>query len=203
MPKNTQLQRQEIRQQIRTKRRDLSAQEQTLAGEQLLAKLITHPKVKTAKNIAIFLSQDGEINTEPFILWCWQQGITVTLPVIHPFNLNHLLFLRYQATSTMVNNSFNIAEPQLRCPDIVPLMDIDVIFTPLVAFDNKGERLGMGGGFYDRTLALWHKGNASFQKLYPIGIAHDCQQVDKIPTEPWDIPIPEIITPNQTVSNKI
>jgi 5-formyltetrahydrofolate cyclo-ligase len=60
-----------------------------------------------------------------------------------------------------------------------------------VAFDETGARLGMGGGFYDRTLTHWQKINT-----YPIGIAHDCQRVESVPIESWDIPLPEIITPN-------
>jgi 5-formyltetrahydrofolate cyclo-ligase len=60
----------------------------------------------------------------------------------------------------------------------------------------------MGGGFYDRTLAHWYRNVSQHKKsnLHPIGVAHDCQLVDSIPTESWDIPIPEIITPTQTIS---
>ena len=63
----------------------------------------------------------------------------------------------------------------------------------------------MGGGFYDRTLASWYKkyknaSQTSITKPYPIGLAHDCQQVDSIPNECWDIPIPLIITPSQKIN---
>lgn len=60
-----------------------------------------------------------------------------------------------------------------------------MMFIPLVAFDEKGERLGMGGGFYDRTLAGWQK-----KGFYPVGLAHDCQQVDELPAAQWDVPLP-------------
>ena len=96
-------------------------------------------------------------------------------------------------------NQYGISEPKLDVTAIKQVDNIDIMFTPLVAFDNKGNRLGMGGGFYDRTLARWHK---EFQtnkstKPYPIGLAHDCQHLPEIPSELWDIPLPEIITPNQ------
>jgi 5-formyltetrahydrofolate cyclo-ligase len=77
---------------------------------------------------------------------------------------------------------------------IVPKHEIDIIFTPLVAFDAEGNRLGMGGGFYDRTLENWQQTGRPF----PVGLAHDCQQVEMIPTEIWDIPLPALITPSRS-----
>lgn len=70
---------------------------------------------------------------------------------------------------------------------------LDVVITPLVAFDITGNRMGMGGGYYDRTLANWR----TDQRPLPIGYAHDCQQVDKLAKQHWDIPLPYIITPTQ------
>ena len=73
----------------------------------------------------------------------------------------------------------------------MPSQQLDIIFTPLVAFDDSGNRLGMGGGFYDRTLAgLANKIN----NTAIIGLAYDQQQVDQLPLEAWDIPLPRIIT---------
>ena len=67
---------------------------------------------------------------------------------------------------------------------------------PLVGFDNKGNRLGMGGGFYDRTLANLDR--LSYRPLL-IGVAHDCQQADALPVMQWDIPLNAIVTPTQTI----
>ena len=122
------------------------------------------------------------------------EQIAVCLPVLHPFSKGHLLFLDYQPDTPMSRNQFGIAEPELNCQRIVLKSAIDIIFTPLVAFDSQGNRLGMGGGFYDRTLNGWHH-----QRLgpYPIGLAHDCQQVAHVPIESWDVPLPEILTPTR------
>ncbi len=68
-----------------------------------------------------------------------------------------------------------------------------MLVTPLVAFDRAGQRLGMGGGFYDRTLQHWRD-----HGFFPVGYAHDCQQVERLPVEEWDIPLPAVITPTQT-----
>ena len=157
-----------------------------------------------AKRIALYLANDNELDAISFIHWCWQQNKEIYLPVLHPFHSGHLLFLRYQQDTLMTKNKYGILEPVLDITQVCPINQLDILFTPLVAFDNSGARLGMGGGFYDRTLANWHKEQTTalvkikIIKPYPIGIAHDCQQVASIPTEVWDIPLPEIITPSKS-----
>lgn len=90
----------------------------------------------------------------------------------------------------LVCNHFNILEPQLELRGVLPLGELDVMLMPVVAFDDTGQRLGVGSSFYDRTLHHWRRGAP-----YPIGLARDCQQVAQLPTEHWDIPLPEILTP--------
>jgi 5-formyltetrahydrofolate cyclo-ligase len=94
----------------------------------------------------------------------------------------------------MTYNKFGILEPKLDQTLVKPVKELDLICTPLVAFDSHGHRLGMGGGYYDRTLAHWFKTGEGAQ---PMGLAHDCQHVEQLPTEAWDIPLPKIITPSQ------
>ena len=186
--------RQQIRQVIRSRRQQISPEQQTSASQILIEQFKQHPLISRAERIALYLATDGELDTSPVIEWCWQQHIAVCLPVLHPFSKGHLLFLHFTTDSPMSTNRFGIIEPQLNCQQIVPLSSIDIICTPLVAFDQQGNRLGMGGGFYDRTLTQWHH-----QRLgpYPIGLAHDCQEVDSVPTEHWDVPLPEILTPTR------
>ncbi|MCI2283502.1 5-formyltetrahydrofolate cyclo-ligase [Colwellia sp. MSW7] len=177
---------------VRTRRQTLSLEEQQQASDRLIQHLSTHPKVNSAQTIALYLANDGELNPTPFIEWCWQHNKRVYLPVLHPFCSGHLLFLLFERNTPMVKNIYGIEEPTLNVTKVCPLAQLDVLCTPLVAFDAAGARLGMGGGFYDRTLTNWQQ-----HHVYPIGIAHDCQQVKKIPVEHWDIPLPEIITPSQ------
>jgi 5-formyltetrahydrofolate cyclo-ligase len=189
--------RNNIRQEIRGKRSELSDLSQQEQAVLLRENLIEQTEVIHAKKIAIYLANDGELNTQPFINWCWQNEISVYLPVIHPFSKGHLLFLKYTNTSTLILNKYGISEPKLDVRNIITVDKLDIIFTPLVAFDQRGNRLGMGGGFYDRTLSTWY---IQYQqnkqtKPVPIGLAHDCQKVKKIPIQTWDIPLPKIITP--------
>jgi 5-formyltetrahydrofolate cyclo-ligase len=184
--------RSQLRKEARQRRNSLSVTEQDNAAIYLTKRLSAHRKIQQAQRIAIYLNNDGELSTTKFIDWCWQQNKHVYLPVLHPFSQGNLLFLHYQQDTKLVANIYGILEPKLDVTKVCPLEQLDVICTPLVAFDNSGARLGMGGGFYDRSLARWQQ-----TKLYPLGLAHDCQQVEKVPIESWDIPLPEIITPNK------
>ena len=181
-----------MRQTVRQRRRQLSLQEQQQAPQQVCAHLDNIRRLHYAKNIAIFLSFDGELNTQPLIERFWQQGKSVYLPVIHPFSLGNLLFLSYTPQTELIAHAFGLKQPCLDVRQVIPIAELDIIFTPLVAFDRRGNRLGMGSGYYDRTLNNWQQKN-----IYPIGLAHDCQQVENIENEEWDIPLPEIITPSK------
>ncbi len=190
--------RSELRNIVRTRRQQLSPSFQKQASQLLKLQLTKHPKIINAKRIAFYLANDGELNPNEFIQWCWQQDKEVYLPVFHPFTKRNLLFIRYEKHTKLIKNYFGIYQPKLDVTKVCPVINIDVVCTPLVAFDKSGARLGMGGGYYDRTLAAWHEqhlANKAQDIMHPIGIAHDCQQVDSIPMECWDIPLPEIITP--------
>lgn len=186
--------KQQLRRHIRTCRKQLTQFQQDDAATQLAERLLQQVKQYHAKRVALFLSMDGEINTGPAIDALWQMDIAVYLPVIHPFNHKTLLFIRYQPDTPLNRSHLGMLEPQLNCQQVCPLDQLDILFTPLVAFDAKGNRLGMGGGFYDRTLAGHYQHQRSQPQVF--GLAHDCQQVDSIPVEPWDIPLAQIITPS-------
>ncbi|MBC8949691.1 MULTISPECIES: 5-formyltetrahydrofolate cyclo-ligase [Xenorhabdus] len=184
--------RKSIRKKIRQLRQNLSPEQQLQFAQQAVKQAIAHPKIQQADKVALYLSFDGELDTRPLMQQLWQQNKQVYLPILHPFSRNHLLFLRYCADTPLIRNRFNIEEPQLDIRQVLPISELDVMFIPLVAFDCTGQRLGMGGGFYDRTLAKWQQ-----QNFYPIGLAHNLQLVEKLPSESWDIPLPEIITPEK------
>lgn len=162
----------------------------------ITSKIELQDSYKNAKHIAIYLTNDGEIGTRDFIELAWSDRKYIYLPVIHPFSKHHLLFVRYQPETVLVKNRFGIPEP-IPTPSSLCLMEqLDIVFTPLVAFDKTGARMGMGGGFYDRTLASLQSTNPDCQI---IGLAHDCQEVEHIDQQPWDIPLHQIITPSRHI----
>ncbi len=191
--------RAQIRAKIRNTRKNLSNNQQIIAAQSLKMNFIQHLKSENttnSKHIAIYLSNDGELDTSLLIKELWNLNHVVYLPIIHPFNGANLLFQRYEKNSPMRANRYGILEPKLNCSQICPLPALDYLLMPLVAFDKQGNRLGMGGGFYDRTLARLHEQN--WQKPQLIGLAHECQKVDALPIESWDVPLKTIITPDKT-----
>ncbi|GAA6186244.1 MULTISPECIES: 5-formyltetrahydrofolate cyclo-ligase [Alteromonadaceae] len=186
-----------LRKQFRQLRRNLSAEQQKLASRDALQTVIKHQILEHANHIALYLDQDGELSCTDIIDWCWQNGKTTYLPVLDPSRENYLIFIRYAADTKMRKNRFNIPEPVISSSQVKAVPQLDCIFLPLVAFDETGNRLGMGGGFYDRTLA---EITSSPVKPQLIGYAHDCQQASNLSTESWDIPVHKIVTPSRVIS---
>lgn len=184
--------RQDIRTHVRHLRRGLSDQQQQEAAVLAAEHAMVFAPLQQAQNIAIFLSVDGELNTRPLIAQLWRAKKRVYLPVLHPFSPGQLLFLRYEPDTPLVISRLRIPEPPLDIRHLLPLSQLDLLFVPLVAFDSQGQRLGMGGGFYDRTLQNWQQ-----HGFLPVGLAHDCQHTDKLPAASWDIPLPAVITPSK------
>ena len=193
--------RAQIRKSVREMRNNLSKKQQLLAAQSLKMNFIQQLKANKPnkkEHIAIYLVNDGELDTSLLINELWNLNHDVYLPIIHPFNGANLLFQRYEKNSPMKANRYGILEPKLNCSEICPLPALDYLLMPLVAFDKQGNRLGMGGGFYDRTLARLHE--QDWQKPQLIGLAHECQKVERLPIESWDVPLKTIITPDKIYS---
>ncbi|MDR8522638.1 5-formyltetrahydrofolate cyclo-ligase [Shewanella fidelis] len=184
--------RKELRQQIRQARRSLKEEQQTHYAQTAAKLAVAHLCQLKARRVAVYLTNDGELDTKPLIEALWQAGIEVYLPRLHPFSVGNLIFLRYDKNTQLQQNSLNIWEPKLDITQMILAHELDVVITPLVAFDKQGNRMGMGGGYYDRTLANWQ----TVGRPMPIGYAHDCQQVDSLPCEHWDVPLPVIVSPS-------
>jgi len=188
--------RQAIRSHVRAVRRSLSDSQQSSFASSSAKLMLAEITALKAKHVALYLSNDGELDTQPLIHALWEMGVMVYLPHLHPFCEGNLLFFAYTPTTLLVQNALKIWEPKLDIIKMKLAHQLDVVVTPLVAFDNAGARMGMGGGFYDRTLANWqHRG-----KPYPIGFAHDCQQVEALASEHWDVPLPMIVTPTRVLT---
>ena len=184
--------RQQFRKQLLAARQALSTAEREAAAQQVSQRLLALPELQQSTTVGSYYSVRAELPTHALNQQLQLQH-RLALPVLHPISLQHLLFLKVHPQTRWQANTYNIPEPQLRCPDIVPLSALRVLLVPLVGFDAQGNRLGMGGGFYDRTLAAWHQG--LLPDLQPIGLAFDCQYVEALPHAPWDVPLPRVITP--------
>lgn len=184
--------RAELRKQLRQRRCALSASEQRIAAQKLSHNLLHFQSLYRARHIAVYLPNDGEISPANYIIAARKRGTQFYLPVLHPFLHGRMVFSPYNEDTQLYPNRFGIPEPAFSERKVRPAWALDAVLLPLVGFDHFGERLGMGGGFYDRTFAFSRRLPGLSPKL--IGLAHSCQQVERLPAAPWDIPLHSVMT---------
>ncbi|MEJ2141129.1 MAG: 5-formyltetrahydrofolate cyclo-ligase [Gammaproteobacteria bacterium] len=172
--------RNETRQQIRQKRRALSLEQRQQASSALITHIAASRLYQNSKRIAFYLPNEGEMDITPLITLAWAQRKQCYLPVLGLRNSRKMWFTPYQPETSLIPNRFGIPEPQHRHSDrLFKAQNLDLILMPLVAFDMHGNRLGMGGGFYDRTLQfLLHR--HSWKKPRLIGTAYAFQKVSEM-----------------------
>lgn len=176
-----------LRIELRRRRRQLKAGQQALAAQKLLLRLSRSHWLRQAQHIACYWPSDGEISPLPLITILRARGKQVYLPVLDSRE-NRLYFRLYRRGDKLRPNRFGIPEPPAVNPSR-PVQALDLVLMPLVGFDGQGNRLGMGGGFYDRTLAGL---NAQGPKL--IGLAHSIQRAEGLRAAHWDVPLHQIAT---------
>ncbi len=183
--------RRALRQFLKSARAKLSPAAHHTEADALVMNFIQAFDLSQHTHIGIYLSTSNELQTGPLIQALWRLGKQVYVPVLHPFSPGHLLFLHYEENSPMTHNRYGILEPQLDCSKVMPVNQLDLLTIPLVGFDEQGNRLGMGGGYYDRTLCQLDR-----QTLKVIGLALDCQKAPQIPVAAWDQPLDGVLTPH-------
>jgi len=184
-----------IRKKIRRRRQALDqhyCHQSAIAACKLLTRL---PRFRIARNIAMYIPADGELDPLPVLQLAANMGKKCYLPVLHPMQ-QKLWFAPWQAGEPLGTNRFGIPEPKLLHGDMTPPWALDLVLTPLVAFDRHGTRLGMGGGYYDRSFA-YMKRRQYFRKPILIGYGYEFQHLKKLSRNQWDIPIHMAITEQQ------
>lgn len=191
-PKQTRKQaRQQIRLRLRQQRAALPTHKRRSAACALARRLNGYLPFRRARHIGSYLAHAGELDTLPALRRHHCRGQTLYLPAISHAPSMKMTMRRWSESEQMLTNQYGIGEPQRSKQRSRPLWALDVLLIPLVAFDRDGNRLGMGGGYYDRLLAsLAHR--PSRPRL--IGIGYRFQEVDRVPAEPWDMPLDLTLT---------
>lgn len=186
-----------LRQALRECRRSLSGRSQR-THSRLVARLLRREiRFRRARRIAAYWPADGELDPGPVLNDALRDGKAIYLPVlgrsIGDRTRVKLRFVRWTTSETMHPNRFGIPEPTRRGRHIRPARHLDLILVPLVGFDSACNRIGMGGGYYDRTLA-YLKARRFWRRPRLIGVAHECQRIETIETRPWDVPLDAVVT---------
>jgi 5-formyltetrahydrofolate cyclo-ligase len=133
--------------------------------------------------IASFKPQHAEINPKYLEEALMMLGHQIVWPRVEG---EHLRFFANDDVPAFVRGAYGLMEPGPKASEKTP----SVILVPLLGFDDRGNRLGQGGGYYDRTLERLN------ERVLAIGVAWDCQQLSEIPVEPHDMPLAGVISPS-------
>ncbi len=158
----------------------------------VLARLAKLPLLRQSSYVSGYRATRGELDIDAALILLREASVIVTVPRVVG---EYLQFVAWDPEAETSVGSFGIEEPT--GARTVPLDAHDVVLAPLVAFDRQGHRLGQGGGYYDRALA----GTGSNRPVF-IGVAHSFQEVDAIPTEPWDVPLDAVVTEDGVIEFK-
>lgn len=182
-----------IRSSIKQKRTALTADVRLRYSESIANHLLITEEFIQARHIAYYIAVNGEADPEPLITKSAASDKTFYLPVVHNGDEVGLNFVKVDSTTDFKTNQFSIPEPVHCAEDEIQPHQLDLIVTPLVSFDDHGNRIGMGGGFYDRTFAFKLGGGANCKPLL-IGYAYDFQRSANIQSEVWDVALDGIVT---------
>lgn len=187
------LSRPQLRRMLRKARRALTPSEQCQAALGLYRQLAQHPLFRRAKHISLYLPTDGEIDPRLLLRAAQRRGKATYLPVLSAWPRTKMVFQRVRPGDKLSPNRFGILEPRVNVHQQRKVWALDLVLLPLVGFDSEGGRLGMGGGFYDRSLAYLAR-RKCWRKPTLLGLAHECQQVDRLAQASWDVPLAGTVT---------
>ncbi|MDA8129560.1 MAG: 5-formyltetrahydrofolate cyclo-ligase [Betaproteobacteria bacterium] len=179
-----------LRRQLKAARNAHKPAARRQAARAALRLALRHGLLLRSQRIGFYLAQGGEFDVHPLLDQALAMQRACYLPVL-PRRGRVMRFGRMDSTTRMKANRYGIPEPL----DAKPLRarQLDLLLMPLVGFDKHGYRLGMGGGYYDATLAFMRH-RRLWRKPLLVGIAYECQRVDALPHDPWDMPLDAVLT---------
>jgi 5-formyltetrahydrofolate cyclo-ligase len=187
---------------------ELTPSRRRAASTALAQKLANLPALRQARTLMAFLSLPTEIDTWPIIRWAWGEGKRVAIPRIEPGAPGCETPMGERTMVAVLLAPADVAAAEghpavragplgiLDAPDapVVPPAEIDVVLAPCQAVDRSGNRLGKGGGFYDRFL-----GDPNLRAARIVVAFHE-QVLDEIPTADWDRRVPMIVTDTEILT---
>ena len=193
-------QRKQLRDSLRHLRNNLLITEQKAASKAVYDLVSKQDFFTSANHLAFYLSFDGELNPKPILEKAMEENKSCYLPVISRNNQHEISFRLFEEDTSLKENKWGIQEPSKLRPPISPI-DLEVVFVPLVGFDEKCFRLGMGKGFYDKAFNF--KNQSLVAKPLLVGLAYECQRVQKVPIESWDVRLDLVVTAERIYRSNI
>ncbi len=170
-------------------RRSLSSDDRQVASEIICKKFLRSNLFFSANRIGVYLSTWDEVDTDEIILRSWRAKKQIFAPAID--DRNRLQFCALRPDSRIETRAFGIFEPVNE--ERIDSRQLDIVITPLAAFDKNRHRVGMGSGYYDRCFHYQNR-FGFWKKPKLVGLSFSCQQVEEIQLNRWDIPLYSVIT---------
>ncbi len=184
---NLSLPKQQLRQAIRQRKQQYSAEQREAWSKEIEQELLSHPRLQAARVVMLYYALPDEVDTRHLVDTLLKEGKTVILPKC--VDKKHIEPRQYTGSDDLAEGIYNLLEPVGK-----PYRDLDsieLIIVPGMSFDSKGHRLGRGRGYYDRFLA-------QVPRAYKIGVCFDFQRVEQVPVDDNDRVMDEIIS-NKTL----
>lgn len=183
-----------LREQLSQQRNALSTQQQEKKSRRIASHVVASKVFQNAQNVAFYLSVNAEANPASTQRTPSKSSKQFYLPVLAKDNDQGLLFAPVHPNSQYKSNKFSIPEPQCLPEELITGENLDLVLMPLLGFDKQGNRLGMGGGYYDRSFAF--KQSSTRIKPVLMGFAYAQQEVERLEAESWDVKLDYIATEN-------
>lgn len=174
-----------LRQRLRQFLKELSPEQVREGSRQVVRHLFTCPEYQRAKTVMAFLSLPGEVDTADILADCWQGGKRVVVPRIDS-DQKTMVAVEIRDLAGLAVNWYGIREPVGGPP--IPPTEIDLVLVPGLGFDLEGNRLGRGGGYFDRFLSRLQT------RAVKCGLGWEKQIVECVPVRPWDVKVDMLVT---------
>ena len=191
MKMNTEQQRNQLKRQ----RSQQTKQQQIRRSKQIANNLSQDSIYSTAKHVALYLPVNGEADPRFLVSKNTDPERKFYLPVLSTTENKQLFFHQWDKNTQFSNNIYGIPEPVISSPSL-PATQLDLVIMPLVGFDTQGNRLGMGGGYYDRTFAFKLE-KKTMSKPLLVAYAYAFQECKTLRVQSWDVPFDYYATENK------
>lgn len=182
-----------LRRALRAQRAAVPLAERRAAALRLVSHALRQRLLSRKRRIGFYIPAKSEIDVLPLLDQALRMGADCYLPIVPGLGLRKLWFIRLGDRPAWVLNRYGIPEYQHATARKVRAYQLDLLFMPLLGFDASGWRIGMGGGYYDASLAkLGRRPHWRHPRL--VGVAFSAQRVDRVPNDPWDIPLSGVLT---------
>ena len=185
----------EIRSKMQRRRKELGLVSITQAAQAVAAQVVLLKEFLAAQHIGCYLAIEGELDPMPALLCAHTLKKKLYLPIINPASpdgAESLEFHGYTVGDPLLKGLHGISAPAHSKQLPRDIAELDLIFLPLVAFDERCNRLGRGAGHYDRTLNAVNERNGRLP--YLVGLAYEFQKIPEIVTDKWDVPMDIVVT---------